>query len=95
MEDDFNYRQQKEQSHTEAYRDNQQRAVHHRTNLSRQHCKVRFCHSDKHSHKEGYGKQDAQFAGFGQAFADILTHRGHRHVSTEIEEADACNQQQG
>ena len=95
MEQDLEDGNEEEQAYAKANRQDEDRPVHDGTYLAGQDREVRLCHRDEEPHHETDAEQDAQFLGFGEAFADVLPHRGHRHVGTQVEEADAGHQEDG
>ena len=70
-------------------------AVHDGAYLAGQDRKVRLRHRNEDAHHEADTEKDAQLLGFGEAFADVLPHRGHRHVGAQVEEADTGHQEDG
>ena len=95
MEQDLDDGDEQEEAHAQAHGPDEDRPVHDGAHLAGQDREVRLRHRDEEAHHEADAEQHAQFLGFGEAFADVLPHRGHRHVGAQVEEADAGDQQEG
>ena len=95
VEQDLDDGDEQEQAHAQSHGCDEHGPVHDGAYLAGQDRKVRLRHRDEDAHHEADTEQDAQLLGFGEAFADVLPHRGHRHVGAQVEEADAGHQEDG
>ena len=91
-EDDLQHRHHQECADAEADGVDQQRAVHDRADLTRQHLQVRLRDRDEHTQHEAHEQQQTQLTLLGQAGAHMGAHGGHGQVGAQIEQSDAQNQ---